>query len=951
MQTTGSVSFLSGPTPLHLKTIKRRFAALNGERVARVREVLTPEQRVFLDVLPLLLHINDSRLPGYVSKKTPAGVADFNPTKRAVEAAGKLARKFSYRRRAMRVYDIQALYIMGSVGTIAYTDKSDFDIWVCYNPRLSDNQVRLLREKCDHIRRWGESTGLDVKFFVLDPANLRRGETEELSEDSSGTAQQHLLLEEFYRTGLLLGGRYPAWWMVPPEAEHDYDAYLQTLISAGQLHEHEFVDFGGLTHVPASEFFGAALWQLHKAVDSPYKSVLKLLLMEAYSAEYPRADLLCTRFKQAVYGGETRIDNLDPYVLMVNKVQEYLERREEWDRLELARRCFYFKVNERLSERGPREPGPRRQLAAELARRWNWDHDQLLILDSRPTWKIHRVLEERHLLVEELTRSYRIVSDFARQHTRSSSINRTDLNLLGRRLYAAFERKAGKVEIINPGISTDLTEERLTFASPREHGAQGWLLQRGEPDIAAARQPTVLKRAQSLIELVAWCHFNRIIGARTLVTLHESDGLVSLRELLAVIDSFRRLFADGALPRINMDSLRGPANVVAGALFINLGIDPLLAHTRKGVHLTSNRSDALSYGGFWKNLAVSFDLLLVTSWREVLTFHYNGENALLNCLCDYLAWAPLSDRVAPAPLPVYSFSTPRAMAIAHRVEELFRDTIRAFYGSKNGHAMRYVLRIEHDCYLLAPENDVPRYQRVGSEAALIRYLGGAQETFSPVVFDRYAMTDSMLARLFEQNRPNVVQLFYLSDGAWADVYVLDERGSLFHQKAAYYSEPILLSHYQRFLQSAIGRCNASERSPEEEQISTAVELFKMRRDRAGQISITRSQPSQARAAGGDDYLSLQVIGESAVGGRTVFSLYCEGREFSSLEYGDGVFSEVAHYVLSHRTSDSRYPIYITDVDVDRTQLGAETAGTLQTVHFLNYKKFIEDRLNGALSAP
>ncbi|MEJ2347330.1 MAG: class I adenylate cyclase [Gammaproteobacteria bacterium] len=939
------LTLVSDSSPLHLKTIKRRFAALNSERLSRVRESLKPQQRVFVDILPLLFHINEPALPGFVNKKTPAGVADFGPGKRAVEAAGTLVRKFSYRRRALRVYNIQALYLMGSTGTVAYSQNSDFDIWLCHHPRLTDNQLGLLQEKCARIRAWAESLGLEVKFFVMDAANFRRGETEALSEDSSGSAQHRLLLEEFYRTGLLLAGRYPAWWLVPPDREQDYDAHVRNLANHGL--EHEFLDFGSVGHIPAGEFLGAALWQLHKAIDSPYKSVLKLLLMEAYAAEYPQPDLLCTRFKRALYDGETNVDRLDPYVLMSIKVQEYLQGRGERERLELARKCFYFKVNEHLSDRRLHRGDRRAQLLAELTRRWQWGQDHLLILDSRATWKIHRVLEERRMLVDELTRSYRILSDFARHHAGNSSLSSTDLNLLGRRLYTAFERKAGKVEIINPGISTDLTEERLNFIHVDRGPAGSWALQRGDPDAAPRHQPEVLKRSPSLIELVAWCHFNRIIGPQTLITLEASNGTVSHQELLAVIDSFRRLFPDGRLPHTDMDNLHQPVRVASSSLYINLGVDPLLEHTRQGVHLTSNRSDAFSYGGFWKNLALSFDLMLVSSWGEVLTFHYSGEAALLDCLCEYLAWAPLSAGTAPPQVPVYSFSTARGMAIAHRVGELFRDVTQVFYGNATGAGSRYVLRIEHTYFLIGPENDVPRFQRLGNEAELVKAMGVAQERFSPVIFDRYAVGDSPLARVMEQNRPDTVQLFYLVRDNQADVYIVDEYGSLFHQVTEYHSETALLGQYQHFLASAIARCNATEHAPDEAQISTLVEFYQVRRDRGGQYSIQRKKPRETLHSDPERYLGIQVIGGPQER-RDVFSLYCEGHEFSSLEFGERIYAEVARYVLGQRQGRQRYPIYITDADVGRALLGAEAAGRLQTVHFLNYKKAIERELSAAL---
>ncbi|MDI9730628.1 hypothetical protein, partial [Stutzerimonas stutzeri] len=49
--------------------------------------------------------------------------------------------------------------------------------------------------------------------------------------DDCGTTQHYLLLDEFYRTALWLGGRTPLWWLVPDYEEHRYDDYVATLLA------------------------------------------------------------------------------------------------------------------------------------------------------------------------------------------------------------------------------------------------------------------------------------------------------------------------------------------------------------------------------------------------------------------------------------------------------------------------------------------------------------------------------------------------------------------------------------------------------------------------------------------------------------------------------------------------------------------------------------------------
>ena len=74
------------------------------------------------------------------------------------------------------------------------------------------------------------------------------------------------------------------------------------------------------------------------------------------------------------------------------------------------------------------------------------------------------------------------------------------------------------------------------------------------------------------------------------------------------------------------------------------------------------------------------------------------------------------------------------------------------------------------------------------------------------MFDRYAVEDSLIARLVEQNRPDVVQVFIRTHNGKAEVYVLDERGSLFCQVTEHHSSAALIAClHQAAEQTAIGQ--------------------------------------------------------------------------------------------------------------------------------------------------
>src|SRR3546814_3873358 len=112
---------------------------------------------------------------------------------------------------------------------------------------------------------------------------------------SSDLTQHYLLLDEFYRTAIWLAGCTPIWWLVPVYEEENYEQYTHTLISKRFIRADETLNLGHLAYIPPGEFIGAGLWQLFKGIESPYKSVLKLLLIEVYASEHPNVRCLSLR--------------------------------------------------------------------------------------------------------------------------------------------------------------------------------------------------------------------------------------------------------------------------------------------------------------------------------------------------------------------------------------------------------------------------------------------------------------------------------------------------------------------------------------------------------------------------------------------------------------------------------------------------------------------------------
>ncbi len=932
-----------------LAQLRARFLQINQGRLHRAMEALSTRQQLVLKLLPLLLHVNHPLLPGYVSASTPAGLSGFEPDDASLAEVQRLTRSFAYKpRRGQGAAPLHGLFLMGSLGTVAQAEQSDMDLWLCHSPDLTAQELQDLRKKCDQLENWAATQGAEVHVFLVDPQRFIQGAREaQLTSDDCGTTQHYLLLDEFYRTAIWLGGRTPIWWLVPVYEEARYEDYCRTLLSKRFVRADDVLDLGHLARIPPEEFIGAGMWQLYKGIESPYKSALKLLLTEVYASEHPKVECLALRFKQSVFEGRLDLDELDPYIVVYRRLEEYLSARGDHERLELIRRCLYLKVNKKISRpptRG-RAKSWQRLLLERLTGEWGWHNRQLSVLDSRSQWKVRQVAAERRVLVNELTYSYRFLSQFARSAQAGSSLNNRDLNVLGRRLYAAFERKAGKVEFINPGIAPDLAEDTLTlvqYHSPEAPSERLWALFNGSLGAQEWTDFAPLKRSRELIELLAWCHRNGVIDSSTRLSLHPGSSDLTEYELSNLIASLQQGFPL-PLPAVEEAALLRASLPSQVLLLVNVGVDPLKQHSQMNVHMTTDRTDALGYSGVRENLVLTLDQVVLNSWNELQISRYDGQDALLDCLRDLLNSLPPGN-----PLPrveVRCYCRNRAQPIAERVEELLRDLLDSY---AEGRPSRYLVQVRQHYHVLHLVPGQVSHNALEDMPALLDHLGTEQERYSPLRLDRHALDGDDLALILPMSRPECLQVFYRvhENSGEAELTLLDEHNALWRRRLPFRDEQSLLTPIHRFLQSLLYRRNAmlpldgADHQPALDilyyQLLPAAPLRAQRLERR---SAPESQVSHP-------FYDVQAIVEPGDGRQRHVTLYCNHREFSELEHGDALFANVARHILAQRRDEERYPCYITDLDLSALKSDRQSS----IVSYLRYKTRLEESLNQALRA-
>ena len=918
-----------------LASLRSRFLTLNRGRLERALETMPARQQPVLKLLPLLFHVNHPIMPGYVSGSVPAGLAEFEPDAETLAEAQRLSRSFSHKpQRGKLPQPIHGLFLMGSPGTIAQEEQSDLDVWVCHDPQLSPPELEALRRKCEALTSWAATLGCETHFFLINPEQFVRCQrASRLTSEDCGTTQHYLLLDEFYRTAIWLGGRTPLWWLVPDYEEYRYDAYVDALLTKRFVRSEEVLDLGNLARIPPGEYLGAGLWQLYKALEAPYKSLFKLLLIEVYASEHPHLRCLSLDYKRAVYLGHMELDELDPYIAAYRRIERYLVQRGDQERLALLRRCLYLKVNKPLSRPPTRQRKSwQRCLLERLSRDWGWDERQFAQLDRRSQWKARQVEQERRALVNELTYGYRFLGEFARRQQITSRIDERDLGVLGRRLQAAIERKAGKIEAINLGISPDMAEDQLTLVQGYDAaGDLSWALYEGSLHAKEIENYSPLKRTRELIPLLGWCHLNGIIGSATHVSLHPGDSGMTEAELFALLTGLRQAIPMPPAP-VSEETLLNAAVPVRVLMLVNAGFDPFRPERTSA----SKGAELPGYDTPRENLVLCIDQLTLNSWNELIVTHHTGPQALATCLSGYLA--SLAGGHRPT-LQVRCFTPQTGTRIARRLEEIIHDSQQALGQADS----RYLLQIRQQFHLFDLQAEQPSHTPLNDLGALIEYLGEAHHRPRALHLDRNLLAGHDLPLILAQGKAGCLQVFYRVEGDQAELSVLDEFNALWRQRLPYRDEQSLLTPLRRFLHSLEHRRSAEGALDATAIASMDIEFHRIM-PALGERPAWLERRNPPRIEVNDPLHDVQAIVEPGERSRSRVTLYCNQREFSSLEYGSGLFAAVARYILAQRRLGERYPCYITDLDLSALHRSARP----QTVQYLRYKTHLEAALNQAL---
>lgn len=569
-----------------LQNNKRNYLNYNEWRKKLFIANSPKDANIILYLLPWLLTVNRSEVPGFIKEmKNTFKVANIENNREIIAQESHFKKMFGVRdewfsvRQIPDAAAIQGIYTIGSVGTISQTLRSDCDIWICIDrTNFNDKTLQCLSRKVNLIKGWlDECLKIPVFFFLTDVEDIRNCNFGNVDYESSGSTQKNVLKEEFYRSSILICGKIPFWWVAyDPGGPVDYEKEFIHNQKSG-FGEMDLIDLGDLQQIEKTEYYGAALWQLNKALTYPLKSIIKMLLLKM-SLESSSEELLCNRFRKAVLYSEDKKISPDPSLFTMQQVLDYYSTHDRQGHFEFIKKCFYLRYELKLMSKKQTQ---KEEMVGHIFSKYKIDRNEIYELNEFDSWDFAKQTEFGGLMFEYITDIYRGILRI--QKGRREGIARDDMTIIGRKLSSSRSVKNFKVPVLH--MSSDkINLSVLTFVYNDGIWQVNSHQNPSEPVIAN----------EEMVFCLAYLVWNGIFDPMQ-TRMQPNPTSVTLQEIINMAKMMRNVFGTYDIARVHFNKFLDEESIYK--MFIIIGFE-------EGVSGIGIRNISIIYKNNWEELFV-----------------------------------------------------------------------------------------------------------------------------------------------------------------------------------------------------------------------------------------------------------------------------------------------------------------------------------------------------------
>lgn len=856
---------------------------------------LTEQQQVAIRLIPLIFQTNHRMLPAYVGANTPTGIYGYRPDKQLLAEARKINHRFAYdQQTVLKNTIIDALYLQLGVldqkVTLILIHKAEIDV----------EQNQQLQVKMSRLVRWLESEQLYVTGVVQTAEQLVSSFL-----DKSVTRQHFGLLsiDNFYFESILLAGKYPLWWLIPPENDLNYRKIVQQIEHARYVNDNEYLDFG-----PASEFnINMILYSVMNLMRQGIAddSILLRYCMTWQSLRMHSNGLLSAALKSELIETKQDLQLLSTsriYTMTIGKLVNALFGQEEWEKISRIYHLLIpfsnYEIKALLSELPEHSEG--KQSPSTSA-----ENNLAIFIDAKKRLQGF-VTAAAARVVEQIT---------------NLDVGEDDIELFTQllELYQLQLNSPDLLAVINQQSIPAIIQEKILI---RELIQEGEASQWGLVIKDEQGNEYLVHRLTSLLALIAWAWLNRIIDQNTQMSIdcpgHQVKQIEARYALEVLVHQLSNDFWQ-YLKQSQTDDRDWVSKSLVFVRFISMVDDESLIEGKTQYQNNVSRQVLL------------YEQLIVNRWGDVHYRLFYGDAGVVHCLCDWLNNVDLNDEFTRNNFNIYSYSSGEVNYYVQQLTQIYSEMMD-FFAEHNDLSASYILRLGINYYVISQQQGEYNYQKITAELALYQFLEKTAESFKPVILQKTVLTDTPLTMFYQKNSLDVVQFCFQKGHEQYDIWVLDERGSLCHCRQSIVGFEKLVSHWLLFIRNIVSQYQkAAVTVP-------GFELFYSESDGSGGFRLSKVNTDGINVHLNEPSVSVKCQ-DLAKGNE--LSVQIGDTLFDYLEHGDDVIKQCVDYF---NRAGQKTDYLVTDVEVSIVSPGSMAAKEMQFVHFLKLKRRIEFEL-------
>jgi len=426
---------------------------------------LTPKKLELFMKIPVLLHINAHKYPGFIDNRLLChGIWNFENSgfyKSAIKT--KLFPAYIIENKGTDKPAIIGLYHIGSLGTFTQSVGSDFDYWVIINKKnFSEKRYALLEEKLDDILRYSrEAYGQKITFFIMDQKDIKNNCYASFNGKETITAPKIFLKEEFYRTFLMIAGKIPVWSVLSGIEDLQKNTHLSRQGVTAQILSmyDDLIDLGHIDRIPLEDVLKGILWHICKSRSDPVKALIKATMIFSYGfGKAVHRVLLCENIRKGYLRAGLDDYGVDPYKELFDLIIEFHER-EDPKELNIIKNVIFFRLCGYPDVKIPDKDTPKRLLLDKYIHTWNLSKNHVKKLLSYTSWPESEKLLLEKIFVNRLAQMYNYAMGKinGKENTFDNTMEKRNWSILRNKTKKRLRQNPNKI----PGCSTYLKRRNI----------------------------------------------------------------------------------------------------------------------------------------------------------------------------------------------------------------------------------------------------------------------------------------------------------------------------------------------------------------------------------------------------------------------------------------------------------------------------------------------------------